>query len=81
MLTVFVDFGTTFPSGDLDLTVGDYTGINGANLVGMGGDNPDAADANDMTNATTLRFSPSAVDWDYNGSGGAVGPTGHGRFP
>ena len=71
MLTVFVDFGTAFPGGDLDLTVGDYTGINGANLVGMGGDNPDAADVNDMTNATTLRFSPSAVNWDYNGSGGA----------
>ncbi len=71
MLTIFVDFGATFPGGDLTLTVGDLVSINGANLVGWGGDDPANPDPHDMDANTTLRFSPSAINWDYNANGGA----------
>jgi hypothetical protein len=69
LLTVYVDFGSSFPGGALELTLGDYTAIHGANLSGYGGDDPNNADANDMTNATTWSFSESEVDWDYNTDG------------
>ena len=76
LLTVYVDFGTTFPGGELDLTVADYSTIHGANLIGAGGDDPDPdiPDVNDMVSSTTLSFNESEITWDYNGDGSVGDP-------